>query len=409
MRDSVAAGAMPVAAWFQGLAGNEEAAPGHDGHDGLAVDALSAIPWVGATLSAAGANSDGPAAAKLVWGRTPDDTSWNKDQDYADNHTDAQGWDTRYGGSRTDGIASTDYIKQHNGEKDAQGRGYPKMAPASEQKTPGIKLPTTALSSAEIAAIYGKAKGQDGVKDSEIATMIARGLQHLPQLNDAFDAMGIDTIQAQALFLAHAAGETGGGDKMVEAGAMGRPYAPFQGRGPLQVTNKAAYIRSIAYLETRSDQLQKQLAGMTNPDDIARLTKQKADLDECAGAVKGDVRQAANPKYAFLFSAANMVAAGGVESSGKVGATTTFDGRGADEDWESGGNSQIDLDDPTGKTRKQYTFKEYRDLEAKHGKDTSDMDSAIARAKVKQAVYAAAYQVLKAKADAAKAHDAPQE
>jgi hypothetical protein len=354
-----------------------------------------------------------------------DDTSWNKDQDYGDVHQDAQGWDTRYGGSRTDGIQGIDYIKKHNGEKDAQGRGYAKMAPASEQKTAGVKLPTIALTSGDITAIYSAAKGQPGVKDSEIATMIARGNQHLPQMNAAFETMGIDTVQSQALFLAHQAGETGGGDAMVEKDAKGRSYAPFQGRGPLQVTNKGAYIRAIAYLATRSDQLKKEIDDKTNQkadlekepkpsedqkkkldqlkDEITKLTKQKADIDECVAAVKADVRQAANPKYAYLFSAANMHAAGGVESSGKVGETTKFDGRGPDEDWESGGNQQVDLDDPSGKTKKSYTFEEYRDLELKHGKNTSDMDSAIARGKVKQAVYAAAYKILKAKVDAAKA------
>src|SRR5215470_15754925 len=45
MRDSVAAGAMPVAAWFQGLAGNEDAAPGHDGPDGLAVTPRQRVRW----------------------------------------------------------------------------------------------------------------------------------------------------------------------------------------------------------------------------------------------------------------------------------------------------------------------------------------------------------------------------
>ncbi len=137
--------------------------------------------------------------------------------------------------------------------------------------------------------------------------------------------------------------------------------------------------------------------------EIDKLSKQKAEIDECVKAVKADVRQAANPKYAYLFSAAYMHAAGGVESSGKVGETTTFDGRGPDEDWESGGNSQVDLNDPSGKTRKQYTFREYRDLQASKGKNTSDMDAAIARGKVKQAVYAAAYKILKAKVAAAKA------
>jgi hypothetical protein len=263
--------------------------------------------------------------------------------------------------------------------------------------------------------------------------MIAAGNNHLAQMNAAFETMQIDTVQSQALFLAHQAGEAQGGNAMVEKGAKGRSYAPFQGRGPLQVTGGPAYIRTLTYLKARGDQLDAEiktktktktdLEGKPNPSaedkkqitdldtEIAAATKQKADVDECVQVCTADVRQAANPKYAYLFSAAYMHASRGVEKSGQVGATTTFDGVGPDESWESGGNQQVDLDnpgDPTNPNKKSYTFEQYKALQQKHGKSTNDMDSAIRQGKIKQAVYASAYAVLNAKVNAAKAA-APQQ
>ncbi len=45
--------------------------------------------------------------APVIAARDPVDTSWNRDQDYSDkeSQTDQDGWDSRFGGSRTDGIS----------------------------------------------------------------------------------------------------------------------------------------------------------------------------------------------------------------------------------------------------------------------------------------------------------------
>jgi hypothetical protein len=57
--------------------------------------------------------------------------------------------------------------------------------------------------------------------------------QYLAEINAAFAIMKIDTVEAQADYLAHAAGESGTLSKLTEVGAEKRPYAPFQGRGPV--------------------------------------------------------------------------------------------------------------------------------------------------------------------------------
>jgi hypothetical protein len=41
-----------------------------------------------------------------------------------------------------------------------------------------------------------------------------------------------------------------------ELGASSRPYAPFIGRGPIQVTWEAGYVQAIAYVEARGEQLE---------------------------------------------------------------------------------------------------------------------------------------------------------
>jgi uncharacterized protein DUF4157 len=367
-----------------------------------------------------------PAAIARVDALGTDD--WNKQQDYSDADTKApgaDGWDPRFKGRKTDNIGQPDtYFRTHPNDP-----AYAKLAPASQQPNAGIKLPKITVTSGDIAAIYNGAKGKDGVDDAQMDLMIAAGNNHLAQMNAAFETMQIDTVQSQALFLAHQAGEAQGGNAMVEKGAKGRSYAPFQGRGPLQVTGGPAYIRTLTYLKARGDQLDAEiktktktktdLEGKANPSaeektqiteldaQIATATKQKAEIDECVKVCTADVRQAANPKFAYLFSAAYMHASRGVEKSGQVGATTVFDGVGPDESWESGGNNQVDLDnpgsDPTRPNMKSYTFEQYKALQQKHSKPTSDMDSAIRQGKIKQAVYASAYAVLNAKVKAAKA------
>src|SRR5262249_16920434 len=80
------------------------------------------------------------------------------------------------------------------------------------------------------------------------------------------------------------------------------------GRGPIQVTDRANYLRTLAYMEKRADNLQGELDKV--PEDKPALKEYlKAQIDvirEAITAIEADPTAAANPKYAFLFSAAFM-------------------------------------------------------------------------------------------------------
>ncbi|WP_224242760.1 eCIS core domain-containing protein [Hyalangium gracile] len=70
----------------------------------------------------------------------------------------------------------------------------------------------------------------------------------------------------------------------------------FIGRGPIQVTHRHNYVQVIAILENRAEELQKEDPG----------SKDLKDLLEAIEKIKADPREAANPKYGFLVSAAFM-------------------------------------------------------------------------------------------------------
>jgi predicted chitinase len=70
----------------------------------------------------------------------------------------------------------------------------------------------------------------------------------------------------------------------------------FIGRGPIQVTHRYNYVQVIAILENRLKEL---LEGEPGSDD-AKLVREAIDK------IKTNPAEAANPKYAFLFSAAFM-------------------------------------------------------------------------------------------------------
>jgi len=180
---------------------------------------------------------------------------------------------------------------------------------------------------------------------------------YLKNIAEAFRLLQIDTIHAQALFLAHAAGETGlaaftegqknffennpraveinpgdpknnGPSKYAAVDAIdpahvivpGGPYAvapgnaaaargpmsprdwdrTFIGRGPIQVTFRYGYVQALAYLDVARD--------AATGDDAARLG---ATFD----AIKADPVDAADPKNTFIFSMAYMHMSGMVRRS----------------------------------------------------------------------------------------------
>jgi predicted chitinase len=112
-----------------------------------------------------------------------------------------------------------------------------------------------ALTRDELAAILLPEKPDD---PAAVAAHEQRLTAYLPDINAAFEIMGIDTVEAQADYLAHTAGESGTMAKLAEVGAEKREYAPFQGRGPVQVTWESGYVQTLAYLETQAERLEQQ-------------------------------------------------------------------------------------------------------------------------------------------------------
>ncbi len=79
----------------------------------------------------------------------------------------------------------------------------------------------------------------------------------------------------------------------------------FVGRGAVQVTHDSNYTMALVYLEEI-------LKTTTNQED-------RALIKEALFKIKQDPSQAANPEYAFLFSAAYMHTSGGVRDTSKLG------------------------------------------------------------------------------------------
>ena len=208
---------------------------------------------------------------------------------------------------------------------------------------------------------------QDTVKDAV--------KQSLPKINDAFKLMQLDTVEAQAVYLAHAFSESGQLTKLEEFGAEGRDYAPFVGRGPLQVTWADKYVRALAYMEVEAERL----FAAGQKDEARRIA---------AGvrAIKGDIKQAANPDYAFIFSAGFMHAVGGVQrAAGLAGTHPTFGGAGAEDTWMTGG---LDI---------EKTLTELRKSPSTNAAKITELEALKGRAAMKKAAYERAVTVLSAK------------
>jgi hypothetical protein len=190
-------------------------------------------------------------------------------------------------------------------------------------------------------------------------TVKGKAESYLAQVNQAFKVMELDTVEAQATYLAHAFAESDQFRRLTEATAGQKRYVEgpenerldtkglealypegsqrrrtidpigdwsFIGRGPLQVTHRHIYIRVLAQLEARADALE--AAGDTEGAALCR---------EAVAAVKADPREASNPKFAFLFSAAFMKEMGGDVKANKPG-EKTFSGFGAESSWMTGSN-----------------------------------------------------------------------
>jgi Domain of unknown function (DUF4157) len=202
------------------------------------------------------------------------------------------------------------------------------------------------------------------VDDDTTGTRAKQAKAYLDNLNQAFRIMKIDTVEAQANYLAHAFIESGQFRAFTESQAgSGKPnntwiddptkvqvvesalpkdddvnvHGKFEfiGRGPVQVTHRGEYVESIAMLEKTAEQYERDAkAGDTKAVASAKTAR------EAAAAVKADPKQAANPKYAFLFSAALMKKRGSDVSVANQQRGTPWTGDDAASSWVAGGKQK---------------------------------------------------------------------
>lgn len=310
-------------------------------------------------------------------------------------------WGSAYGsqdpGTATgNGTGGTQTASQY--EQSINQPGGPVLAPASDHANTGgrpVRKSAFRLTKDELLDILRAAQGKVALD-----YMLGQGASKVPAENRAhaeqelakyvdycqraFDTMMIDTIEAQALFLAHAAGETAL-TKLTEgqtnrtnfesdpakvevststASTTGQRYADgtavmdgpmrygqpqnghgpgvdpnhaidgrnedsfdqtFIGRGPIQVTFRTSYVQTLAFMSKRSADLKAE-AATADPEQQKELLAKAAELDAAIDAIKAEPRNAADPKYAFLFSAAYMQmspmvrnSAGGFTNAGMTG------------------------------------------------------------------------------------------
>ncbi|HJU55665.1 MAG TPA: DUF4157 domain-containing protein [Pyrinomonadaceae bacterium] len=223
-----------------------------------------------------------------------------------------------------------------------------------------------------LQAFPGMAKdiAEDKTKDVANKKMGDREIQaraYLDSLNKAFKVMKIDTVEAQANYLAHAYAESDQFRQFIETqawlnyaedpakrvdqkwitdpkklrldvGYLDRTYNPvlptdpeerkkpewvsaadrkrtvsptgkpvFYGRGPVQVTHNYNYMEVVAMLEVAVESYEKEAAQPDISQEAkTEALKSAAFARKAANAVKADPEEAANPEYTFLISAAYM-------------------------------------------------------------------------------------------------------
>lgn len=260
-----------------------------------------------------------------------------------------------------------------------QLQGDPDKLKATSELAPGgTKVTSIKLEPADIYFIVGQHIDDVGKgREDKVQT-------YLDKMVEAFRIMKIDTVEAMALYIAHAAGETmfsyltegqvrdeltgpkatpndkrqaflgdpddlniskdprgpqryagqnaafhSSVDPASQINAASNPtyQDTFIGRGPVQVTHDYEYVKCLVLLE--------EMAKTATPKD-------RAVIDKAVAAIKKDPRQAANPEYSFLFSAAFMHESGGTKSAASVNTSNaTFSGKDAASSWVAGGGFDI--------------------------------------------------------------------
>ena len=291
-------------------------------------------------------------------------------------------WSAAYGSRKTHtGLTIEQYQKAMGTGDFSKGQGVELQKAASAYGAP--KRKTMTVTPEQLFVIFPDLK-KDVDADEAAAPEAKRNIRtkvdtYAANLTDAFKVMQIDTAVAQALYLAHAFVESDqfrilsetvkssdryqddpskaklnesyldakymvASDKELEKNPEAKnKYATtvnplkasgqttgwdqsFIGRGPLQVTHRAIYVQVIAFLEKRAEQA-----------DAEKDTDTAEKARAAAKALKEDPKNAADPKYAFLVSAAFMQMAGGVRRSAKLqGKEPDFKGLGSESVWMTG-------------------------------------------------------------------------
>jgi hypothetical protein len=154
---------------------------------------------------------------------------------------------------QTDGFGSSYKSKKSHGQKSYDE--YKSMIGANKQQPPlqaaskfgGTKISPIELTREELIAIMNPpGPGHDDTLDPILD-------QYLPAINGAFVTMQLDTVESQAAYLAHAAGETGSFRKLEEKTIQAKSYKGFEGRGPIQVTGEANYVQTRLFRAAGGD------------------------------------------------------------------------------------------------------------------------------------------------------------
>ena len=292
-------------------------------------------------------------------------------------------WDRRYGSRNVMGrsfVAFKALIRKQNKASD-EAKIAPDLKAAHEWVGPGgqkgTRLRRWALNLEEYQRVMLPPRGavgyvSDPARRAAVSSAIDSNWTHI---NGAFAAMQLDTVEAQAAFLAHAFAESGQLTELEERGASSRRYAPFIGRGPLQTTWRSGYMRALAYLEVQAERLL-QLNARPSAELAARAVK----------AIKGDIRAAANPHHGALFAAAYMHCIHGVELAARLaGQNPQFPGNGPEDMWMTGG---VHIATKLARARAKLAQATTPAATAAAQRAVRDWESATRGARLKKAAYA---------------------